>query len=84
MRAHFVAGGEKEQIEEHNLDEGMDLDGELAYEHAREQRADDITEFESSDSQTPQQKSECECQEDCELRIVSQRCDKIGDHTVLS
>jgi hypothetical protein len=58
----------------------MDLDRQLANEHAREQRAHDISELERPDPHTPKQEAERERQEDCELRILSERRDNIRDH----
>ena len=38
----LVARGEEEQVEEDHLHQGIDLDVELAHEHAGEERAHDV------------------------------------------
>lgn len=47
------------------------LDGKLANEHTRQQRADDISELKRPKAQASQQESEGKCQEYCQLRVLS-------------
>ena len=83
LRSHLVAGREKEKVEKHNLDEWMDFDSQLANENAREQRAHHISELERPNPHTPKQEPERERQEDCKLRMLSQRRDNVRDHALL-
>ena len=84
LRTHLVTGREKEKVEKHDFNERMNLDGQLANEHAREQRAHDISELERPNPHTPKHESERERQEDCKLGIVSQRRDNVRNHAFLA
>ncbi len=57
LRANLVAGGKQEQREEDRLDRGIDLDVELSDEHAGDERAHDVPEFEGPHSDPAEDES---------------------------
>ena len=68
----LVAGGEQEQIEENDLDDGVDADVELPHEHAGEERAHDVAQAEGADAESPDHEAQGEGQEDRELGVFAQ------------
>ena len=74
----LVPGGEQEQVEEDDLDQGVDLDVELAHEHSREEGAHDVPQAEGPEAEPPDREAQGEGQEDRELGVLPQGVDEPG------
>jgi hypothetical protein len=79
LRSDLVTGREEEKIEEYDLDDGRDLDVELADQDTGQQSADDYPKAEAPELDATDEEADREREEDRQLGIVPQRVYEVVD-----